>query len=174
MFETTKYVIDKNLVAVIYGVKDVNGNQLGHVKAKGASMGHVKFGFEDNAGAQLGEIDGKAISLHPEYEIKDKDGQLKARIKKKALKLFRSEWWMEDPQGQQLAKAEGNFAGHNYQILEPSGGVIAQIHKKWVSIRNSYSIEILRQDFDPFLILSYTIAMDFVEHMPRRGLPLIP
>jgi uncharacterized protein YxjI len=165
VFETTKYVIEKKLVAPAYGVKDVNGNLLGYVKAKRASIGHVKFGFEDNAGAQLGEIDGKLISVHQEYEIKDKDGQLKARIKKKALKLFGSEWWMEDPEGQQLAKAEGDFAGHNYQILASSGGVIAQIHKKWVSMRDSYGIEILRQDFDPFLILSYTIAMDFVKHV---------
>jgi uncharacterized protein YxjI len=173
VFETTKYIIERKMMALrmTYSVKGVNGNLLGYVKAKRAGIGHVKFCFEDDAGAQLGEIDGKVISVHHEYEIKDKDEQLKARIKKKPLTLIGSEWWMEDPEGQQLAKAEGDFAGHNYQILGAGGGVIAQIHKKWVSMRNSYGIEILRQDFDPFLVLSYTIAMDFVEHMGRRLIP---
>jgi uncharacterized protein YxjI len=146
----------------------VDEEQLGYVKDKSTRIGYVQFCFEDNSGAQLGEIDGKAafvIYRERDYEIKDKDGQLKARIRKRPLKLSGSEWLMEDPEGQQLAKVEGDFARHNYQIVAPSGAIIAQIHKKWASIENSYGIEILRQDLDPLLILSYTIAMDFTEHM---------
>jgi len=70
---------------------------------------------------------------------------------------------MEDAQGQQIAQIKGNYSEHNYQILGPDGSLIAQIDKKWVTIRDSYSIEIMRQDFDPFLILSYVIAMDHVD-----------
>jgi len=164
MLDKTQYIIEQKLVAIrdTYGVKDVNGNLLGYVKAKMMSMG-PKFWFEDNAGVHLGEIDGKVITIHNEYEIKDKDGQLKARIKKKILKLFGSEWWMEDPQGQQIAKAKGDFTRHDYQILAPDGSTIAKIHKKWVSIRDSYCIDISRQDFDPLLILGYAVAMDHVE-----------
>jgi uncharacterized protein YxjI len=173
MFETTKYVIAKNLGEYLsYSVKGVDGKQLGCVKGKGTIIGCVQFCFEDSSGAQLGEIDGKVafvVYREREYEIKDKDGQLSARIRKRPLKLSGSEWLMEDPNGQQLAKVEGDFARHNYRIAAPSGGIIAQIHKKWASIENSYGIEILRQDFDPFLILSYTIAMDFTEHMGHRG-----
>ena len=164
MFDQNKYVIEQKLAALrdTYGVKDLNGNLLGYVKAKIVSVG-PKFWFEDTHGVQLGEIEGKIVSIHNEYDVKDQNGQLKAKIKKKILKLIGSEWWMEDAQGQQIAQIKGNYSEHNYQILGPDGSLIAQIDKKWVTIRDSYNIEIMRQDFDPFLILSYVIAMDHVD-----------
>lgn len=170
MFDGRQYIIEQKLAAMrdTYGVKEVNGNLLGYVKAKMISVG-PKFWFEDTNGVHLGEVDGKVVSIHNEYEVKDRNGQVQARIKKKVLKLFGSEWWMEDAQGQRLAKAEGNFGGHEYRILAPDGSLIAQIHKKWVTIRDSYSIEVSRQDFDPFLILSYVVAMDHVER-ERSGM----
>jgi len=164
IFNQNKYTIEQKLVAVrdTYGVKDLNGNLLGYVKQKIVSVG-PKFWFEDTNGVQLGEIDGKLVSIHDEYDVKDQSGQLKARIKKKILNLIGSEWWMEDAQGQQIAKVKGNYIEHEYQIQAPDGSVIAQIHKKWVTIRDSYNIEITRSDFDTFLILSYVIAMDHIE-----------
>ena len=164
MFNQNKYTIEQKLVAIrdTYGVKDLNGNLLGYVKQKIVSVG-PKFWFEDTNGVQLGEIDGKIVSIHNEYDVKDQSGQLKAKIKKKIINFTGSEWWMEDAQGQQIAKVKGNYSEHEYQILTPDGSVIAQIHKKWVTIRDSYNIEITRLDFDTFLILSYVIAMDHIE-----------
>jgi uncharacterized protein YxjI len=112
-------------------------------------------------------IEQKLAALRDTYDVKDQNGQLKARIKKKILKLIGSEWWMEDAQGQQIAKVKGNYTEHNYQILAPDGSLIAQINKKWVTTRDSYNIEIARPDFDPFLILSYVIAMDHVDQKPN-------
>jgi len=170
LFDQNKYIIEQKLVALrdTYGVKDLNGNLLGYVKAKIVSFG-PKFWFEDLNGVQLGEIDGKVVSIHNEYEVKDQNGQLKAKIKKKILKLIGSEWWMEDAQGQQIAKVKGNYTEHDYQILAPDGNFIAQIHKKWVSLRDSYNIEIMRPDFDHFLILSFVIAMDHVEQKNNQS-----
>jgi len=170
MFDQDKYTIEQKLVALrdTYGVKDLNGNLLGYVKQKIVSLG-PKFWFEDTHGVQLGEVDGKVVSIHNEYEVKDQNGQLRARIKKKILKLIGSEWWMEDVQGQEIAKVKGNYTAHDYQILAPDGGLIAQIHKKWVTIRDSYNIEITRPDFDRFLILSYVIAMDHVEQKTNQS-----
>ena len=170
MFGQNKYTIEQKLVALrdTYGVKDLSGNLLGYVKAKIVSWG-PKFWFEDLNGVQLGEIDGKIVSIHNEYEVKDQTGQLKAKIKKKILKLIGSEWWMENAQGQQIAKVKGNFTEHEYQILDPNGSLIAQIHKKWVTIRDSYNIEITNPDFDHFLILSYVIAMDHVEQKNNQS-----
>ncbi|MGD0644787.1 MAG: LURP-one-related family protein [Candidatus Bathyarchaeia archaeon] len=170
MFDQNKYIIEQKLVALrdTYGVKDLNGNLLGYVKAKIVSVG-PKFWFEDTNGVQLGEIDGKIVSIHNEYDVKDQSGQLKARIKKKILNFIGSEWWMEDAQGQQIAKVKGNYSEHEYQILAPDGSMIAQIHKKWVTIRDSYNIEITRPDFGPFLILSYVIAMDHIEQKNNQS-----
>jgi uncharacterized protein YxjI len=92
MLESREFTIDQRLLSIrnTYVVKNRLGEQLGFVKQEFVSWGS-HFWLEDNAGVRLGDINGKVVTVHHEYEIKDKDGQLKARIKKKILKLFGSE-----------------------------------------------------------------------------------
>jgi uncharacterized protein YxjI len=149
-----------------YVIKDKFGQQLGHIKQEFVSFG-PKFWFEDNAGTHLGEVDGKVLTVHHEYEIKDKDGQVRARIKKKILKFFGSEWWMEDSEGNELARINGNVVRHTYDIKAPDKTIIAKVHLNWARIRDEYCIEIVKQGFDPLLVLGYAIAMDHVEHEDR-------
>ena len=168
MLENREFTIDQRLLSVrnTYVVKDKYGEQLGFIKQEFVSWG-PKFWLEDNAGIHIGEIDGKVVTVHHEYEIKDKDGQVKARIKKKTLKLFGSEWWMEDADGHEIARINGNIVHHTYDIVAPDKTTIAKVHLNWARIRDEYCIEILKQDFDPLLVLGYAIAMDHVEHSER-------
>jgi uncharacterized protein YxjI len=168
MFENREFTIDQSLLSVrnTYVVKDKYGQQLGYIKQEFVSFG-PKFWFEDNSGVHLGEVDGKVLTVHHEYEIKDKDEQVKARIKKKILKLFGSEWWMEGPDGEGLARINGNVVHHTYDITAPDKTVIAKVHLNWARIRDEYCIEIIKQDFDPLLVLGYAVAMDHVEHEGR-------
>jgi len=170
MLENREFIIDQRLLSVrnTYVVKDKYGQQLGFIKQEFVSLG-PKFWFEDNAGVHLGEVDGKVVTVHHEYEIKDKDGQVRARVKKKILKLFGSEWWMEDPDGHELARINGNIVHHTYDIAAPDKTVIAKVHLNWVTIRDEYCIEIVKQDFNPLLVLGYAIAMDHVEHQDRSS-----
>ena len=168
MFDSREFIIDQRLLSIrnTYVVKNKLGEQLGLIKQEFVSWG-PKFWFEDTSGAHLGEINGKVVTVHHEYEIKDKDGQVKARIKKKILKLFGSEWWMEDADGHEIAKIKGNIVRHTYDIVAPDKTVIASVHLNWTTIQDEYCVEIVRQDFDPLLILGYAIAMDHVEHSER-------
>lgn len=170
MLEKREFTIDQRLLSVrnTYVVKDKYGEQLGFIKQEFVSLG-PKFWFEDNAGVHIGEIDGKVITVHHEYEIKDKDGQVKARIKKKILKVFGSEWWMEDVDGRELARINGNVVHHTYDIVAPDKTVIAKVHLNWATIRDEYCVEIVKQDFDPLLVLGYAVAMDNVEHQERSS-----
>jgi uncharacterized protein YxjI len=170
MLEKREFTIDQRLLSVrnTYVVKDKYGEQLGFIKQEFVSLG-PKFWFEDNAGVHIGEIDGKVITVHHEYEIKDKDGRVKARIKKKILKVFGSEWWMEDVDGRELARINGNVVHHTYDIVAPDKTVIAKVHLNWATIRDEYCIEIVKQDFDPLLVLGYAVAMDSVEHQERSS-----
>jgi len=168
MLENKEFTIDQRLLSIrnIYVVKDKLGEQLGFIKQEFVSFG-PKFWLEDNAGNHIGEIDGKVITAHHEYEIKDKDDQVRARIKKKILKLFGSKWWMEDVDGQKIAKISGNVLHHTYDIVAPDKTVIAKVHKNWVTIQDEYCIEIVSQDFEPLLVLGFAAAMDNVEHSKR-------
>ncbi|HVP40926.1 MAG TPA: LURP-one-related family protein [Candidatus Krumholzibacteriaceae bacterium] len=168
MLDHREFIVDQRLLTVrnTYVIKSKMGEQLGFIKQEFVSLG-PKFWLEDNSSVHLGEIDGKVITVHHEYEIKDKDGQTRARIKKKILKLFGSEWWMEDDQGHEMARIKGNIVHHTYDIVAPDKSVIARVHLNWATVSDEYCVEIVRQDFDPLLVLGYAVAMDHVEHSER-------
>ena len=168
MLESREFTVDQRLLSVrnVYVLKNRLGEQLGFIKQEFVSWG-PHFWLEDNAGIHLGEIDGKVVTVHHEYEIKGKDGQVKARIKKKIMKLFGSEWWMEDADGHEIARIKGNVVHHTYDMVAPDKTIIAKVHLNWATVKDEYCVEIVKQDFDPLLVLGYAIAMDNVEH-PNR------
>jgi uncharacterized protein YxjI len=163
-FRGTQYIIDQKILAIrdTFGIKDTNGNLLAYVKQQLVSFG-PKFWYEATDGTRLGEIHGKVIAIRPTFEIYNAQGQLQAVIKKKILQLIGSQWWMENASGQEIAKVHGNILEHDYKVQTTDGSPIAQIHKKWVSVRDSYCVEIQNPSFDPYLVLSYAISMDHAE-----------
>jgi uncharacterized protein YxjI len=162
MFDARQYIIEEKLATLrfVLCVKDVNGTPLGYVKHQRKGLAGLNFLFEDIRGVQLGEVDKKGGLVPSEYEVKDQSGELVGRIRFPQESKWRWPWWMEDAQGKRLfTTGKGDYREHGFPIVAPDGNAIAQVHKKWVTTRDSYSIEILRQDFDPFLILSYVITM---------------
>lgn len=170
LFAGNGYIIEQKILAVrdTFGVKDQNGNLLAYVKKQLLSFG-PKFWYEHVSGQHLGEIHGKILTIRPTFEIYDGQGQLRAQVKKKILKLLGESWWMEDANGNQIAKINGKILEHDYYIQEPSGSPIAQIHKKWVSVRDSYGLQMLNPVFDPYLALSYAISLDNTEKREDQG-----
>ena len=160
----TSFIIEQKILALrdTFGIKDRNGNQLAFVKKQLVSFG-PKFWYETPQGQKLGEIHGKVLAIRPTFEIYDAQGQMVAQVKKKIMKLFGEAWWMENSSGQEIAKINGNIFEHDYYIQDMSGQPIAQIHKKWVSVRDSYNVDILNPSFDPYLVLSYAISLDNTE-----------
>ncbi len=175
LFSGNGYIIEQKILALrdTFGIKDQSGNQLAYVKKQLVSFG-PKFWYESTDGQRLGEIHGKILALRPTFEIYDAQGQLQAQVKKKIMKLIGEEWWMENASGQEIARIKGNVWEHDYRIQDPSGQMIAQIHKKWISVRDSYCVEILNPSFDPYLVLSYAIAMDNTEKKGDKKLGFGP
>jgi uncharacterized protein YxjI len=150
-----------------FGVKDRNNNLLAYVKKKLVSWG-PQFYFETLDAARFGEMKGKVLTVRPTFEIYDNQG-LVAVVKKKVLKLFGSEWWLQNSTGREIARIKGNITAHEFSIQSPSGTPVALIHKKWVSIRDSYGIEIQNEEVDPYVIIAYAIAMDHAQFKAAKG-----
>jgi uncharacterized protein YxjI len=74
---------------------------------------------------------------------------------------------MEDADGHELARIKGNVVHHTYDVVAPDKTVTARVHLNWATVQDEYCIEMIRQDFDPLLVLGYAIAMDHVEHPER-------
>ncbi len=169
VFTGTQYIIEQKIVALrdTFGIKDRNGTLLAYVKKKLVSWG-PQFYFETPDGTRMGEMRGKVLTIRPTFEIYDTQG-LVAVVKKKVLKLLGSEWWLEDASGKEIARIKGNITEHNFSIQSPTGSQVALIHKKWVSVRDSYGIEILSQELDPYVIIAYAIAMDHTQFKTGQG-----
>jgi uncharacterized protein YxjI len=75
---------------------------------------------------------------------------------------------MEDADGHEMARIKGNIIHHTYDMIAPDKTTIAKVHLNWTTIQDEYCIEIVKQGFDPLLVLGYAIAMDHVEH-PQRS-----
>lgn len=163
MFDKTQYVIEKKLWTLreTYNVKDANGNLIGYVKSH--ILRPISW-FEGTDGTRIGEICSKRMK----YEIYDAQKQPQAVIRPASRKKWKSPWLIEDPEGQQLAEIQQSSKFlREYQVLAPDGGVIAKIHP---IIRApflprgktpSYRIQILRQDLDPLLILTFWLISIF-------------
>ena len=169
VFSANEYIIEQKIVAMrdTFGIKDRNGNLLAYVKRKIVSFG-PQFWFESPDGTRLGEMHGKVLTVRPTFEIYDPQG-LVAIVKKKVLKLLGSEWWLEDNFGREIARIKGNITEHDFTVQSSSGLRVAQVHKKWVSIRDSYGIEIFNRDISPYIIVAYVIAMDHAEWKLGKG-----
>ena len=150
-----------------FGIKDRNGNLLAYVKRKILSWG-PQFWFESPDGTRLGEMRGKVLTIRPTFEIYDTQA-LVAVVKKKVLKFLGSEWWLEDSSGKEIARIKGNITEHDFSMQSASGSEVARIHKKWVTIRDSYGIEVLSGEINPYIIIAYSIAMDHAEWKAGKG-----
>jgi uncharacterized protein YxjI len=169
IFSDREYIVEQKIAALrdTFGIKDRNGNQLAYVKKKLVSWG-PQFFFETPDGTRFGEMRGKVLTVRPTFEIYDQQG-LVAVVKKKIMKLLGSEWWLENSSGSEIGRIKGNITEHEFSIQSPSGGPIAQIHKKWVSIRDAYGVEIESEAISPYVVLAYVIAMDHAQFKPERG-----
>jgi uncharacterized protein YxjI len=172
VFSGSEYIIEQKIAAMrdTFGIKDRNGTLLAYAKKKIVSWG-PQFWFESPDGSRLGEMRGKVLTVRPTFEIYDSQG-LVAIVKKKILKLLGSEWWLEDNSGNEVARIKGNIIEHDFTVQSASGSQIAQVHKKWVSIRDSYGIEIFSRDITPYVIVAYVIAMDHAEWKLGKGLAI--
>jgi uncharacterized protein YxjI len=74
---------------------------------------------------------------------------------------------MEDADGHEIARIKGNVVHHTYDVVAPDKTTVAKVHLNWATIKDEYCVEIVKQDFDPLLVLGYAIAMDNVEHASR-------
>jgi len=135
----------------------------------------------DEAGQPVYQVDGKVLSLHNLMIVKDLSGNELARVHRKILALlahyeidfpgqqattevhqrFSSplspKWTISSP-GQPDLEMTGNFFGHDFSIAR-DGQTVATISKKWISLTDSYGVDIADGEND-LLILCGVLALE--------------
>ena len=120
----------------------------------------IKEGQGTPASNRLCILMASSISLRHEFRIYDYSNSLLGVMKKKIVKLIGQEYWLEQ-NGVELMRVYGNFTAHEYQ-MSVNGQIVAQVHKKWVAIRDSFEVSIMG-NIDPRLVIGSIIIVEHVE-----------
>jgi uncharacterized protein YxjI len=142
-----------------YDFEDPTGAKLGQGDGNFFQM-PAKFTVSDTSGSQVMGIEGKLISLRHEFTLYDAGGNPLGSIQKKILKLIGQEYWLAQ-NGTELMRIYGNFTDHNYK-MSVGGQEVAQIHKKWVSVRDQFGISITGK-VDSRLVIGSVIVIEHLE-----------
>ena len=147
-----------------FTIKDEAGREAFYVDGKVFSFGD-KLSFKDRDGKEAALIDQKLLSFGPQYEIV-RGGTTVAVVKKQLFTLFRARFTVDVP-GPDDLEAKGNFLEHEY-VFERDGRDVARISKKWLSLSDSYAIDI-NEGEDDVVILAAAVVIDLVSHPDPRS-----
>jgi uncharacterized protein YxjI len=147
-----------------FTIKDEAGRAAFYVDGKVFSFGD-KLSFKDRDGKEVVLIDQKLLSFGPQYEIV-RGGTTVAVVKKHLFTLFRARFTVDVP-GPDDLEAKGNFLEHEY-VFERDGRDVARISKKWLSLSDSYAIDI-NEGEDDVVILAAAVVIDLVSHPDQRN-----
>jgi len=147
-----------------FTIKDEAGREAFYVDGKVFSFGD-QLSFKDRDGKEVALIDQKLLSFGPQYEIV-RGGTTVAVVKKHLFTLFRARFTVDVP-GPDDLEAKGNFLEHEY-VFERDGRDVARISKKWLSLSDSYAIDI-NEGEDDVVILAAAVVIDLVSHPDQRS-----
>lgn len=140
-----------------FTIKDDKGNDRYIVKGKVFSFGN-KLRMYNMKGQELVYIEQKIFRFLSEYNIYFKD-LLYATVKKE-FSFFRPRFNVVSHMGGY--SVQGDFWGLDFSIYR-EGKHVAQVSKKWISWGDSYGVDIVEGEDDPF-ILTLVIVIDQVLH----------
>ena len=160
-----RYVLQQKLLSWgdDYYVRDESGQDLYFVDGKAFSIGD-QLSFQDLARHELAYIRQKVLSWGKTYEI-TRGGELVAVVKKALFAPFHHRFTVDVP-GPDDLEAEGNFTDHEYQFRR-AGRVVATVSKQWLTLRDTYGIEIADGE-DQVLLLACAVVVDEACHPDDR------
>lgn len=139
------------------------------------------FWVEDEYGQRAFLVDGKALRLRETFELKDREGNVLAVIRKKAVSLrdtmrverdgevmvtvrekrltpLRTVYRAELATGEEL-DIRGDLLGKEYDI-EHRGERLARVSRKWFRLRDTYAVQVEREDADPVMLIAIAVCVD--------------
>jgi len=161
-----RYVLKQKLLSWgdDYTIRDEQGTDRYFVDGKALSLG-ARLSFQDMAGNELAFISQRLLKLNPTYEI-HRDGALVAVVTRKLLSFLHHRFVVDVP-GENDLEAEGNLLDHEYTFRR-GDSVVATVTKQWVTLRDTYSIDISDGE-DDVLILASAVVIDEACHPDDQG-----
>ena len=122
-----------------------------------------RYVLEGAGGEPKGEIRRRLRGW--KYRVYDANQQLTTTIIPRS-QIGNANWGIDDAKGKHLANYDrsdfdrDNIAANYYQLVSPTGGIIARIRSDPVSGEFCHIMDVWPQGLDPFLVFCYVAAMD--------------
>ncbi|MEV6104402.1 LURP-one-related family protein [Streptomyces sp. NPDC051940] len=140
-------------------IEDENGDRAFYLDGKVLRVRDT-FQLKDASGQVLLTVKQKLVALRPSMTL-ERDGETVCTISKKRLKLLRERYWAELATGEKL-DVYGNIIDKEFDI-EYEGERLARVSRKWFRLRDTYAVDIEREDADAAMLLGVAIAVDRLE-----------
>ena len=144
------------------------------------------YWIEDDRGNKAFLVDGKAMRLRDTFELKDpqgrtlldirrkmfavrdtmvieRDGEELATIRHKRLSLLRNHYRVTLADGIEL-DVSGKILDREF-VVEYDGQPLARVSRRWLRLRETYGVEIEREDADAALLIAVMVC---VIHLSER------
>ncbi|MCX4534077.1 LURP-one-related family protein [Streptomyces sp. NBC_00841] len=152
-----RFLVRERLFAVgdDYWIEDVDGRKVFLVDGKAMRVRDT-FELKDTQGRTLVEIRQKLLSLRDTMLI-ERDGEQLAKVKRKRLSLLRNHYRVTLVDGTEL-DVSGKILDREFAI-DYDGELLAQISRRWLTVRDTYGIDVVREDADAALLIAVSVCV---------------
>jgi uncharacterized protein YxjI len=145
-----------------FDITDESGRTVLHVDGKVLSL-RDKLVIEDPSGREVAAVHRQLIALRPTYQI-EIGGEKAAEVRKKLFTPFREKFTIDVP-GPDDLEMSGDLFDHEFTV-ERDGHEVASVSKRWLSIRDSYAVNIAEGE-NHLLILAAVLALELALQRER-------
>ncbi|POX56800.1 hypothetical protein C3489_03155 [Streptomyces sp. Ru71] len=147
------------------------------------------YWIEDDRGNKVYLVDGKAMRLRDTWELKDTQGRVLidihqkmfalrdtmvierageplATIKRRRLSLLRNHYRVSLADGTEL-DVSGKILDREFAV-EYDGELLAVISRRWLTVRDTYGIDVVRDDADPALLIAVAVCVIHLAEKERE------
>ncbi|MDK1342197.1 LURP-one-related family protein [Streptomyces sp. 378] len=147
------------------------------------------YWIEDGHGSKVFLVDGKALRLRDTWELKDvqgrvlvdihqkmlalrdtmvlqRSGEPLATIRRKRLSLLRNHYRVSLADGNEL-DVSGKILDREFAV-EYDGELLAVISRRWLTVRDTYGVDVVREDADPALLIAVAVCVIHLAEKERE------
>ncbi|MFF9376115.1 LURP-one-related/scramblase family protein [Streptomyces griseoluteus] len=147
-----------------YWIEDENGRKVFLVDGKAMRLRDT-FELKDTAGDVLIDIHQKMFALRDTMVIQ-RDGEDLATVRRKRLSLLRNHYRVDLVDGTEL-DISGKILDREFAV-EYQGELLAVISRRWLTVRDTYGVDVVRDDADPALLIAVAVCVIHLAEKERE------
>ncbi|MFI6941446.1 LURP-one-related/scramblase family protein [Streptomyces sp. NPDC050418] len=152
-----KYLVRDRLLGIgdDYWIEDEQGHKAFFVDGKAMRLRET-FELKDREGRVLIDIRAKVFSLRDAMTI-ERGGEALAVVRKKRFSLLRNHYRVRLVDGTEL-DVSGKILDREF-VVEYEGEMLAHISRRWLRVRDTYGVDVVREEADPSLMIAIAVCV---------------